>query len=904
VNLPSFDRFFIDATGHRPFDYQRVLAGGDFGKACESHIINIPTGLGKTAAVALAWLWNRVELQRADWPRRLVYCLPMRTLVEQTAKNAGEWLKKHHSFETVGLHILMGGEETEDWDIHPERPAILIGTQDMLLSRALNRGYGMSRYRWPMHFGLLNNGCLWVLDETQLMGPGLATACQLEMFRRHEGRVSTAGVSSYPDGAPVTWYASATADPSHLKTRDWRGIDRPANFVVGIGETDERATTGTVAERRLATKSLEIRKDWNFGNKQKAPASERIDEIVDRHRRMTDAVAAAPAKVPRRTLVICNTVDRAVAVHEGISVKLAGDTEVDLMLMHSRFRPNERKQQADRLENPDIEKHRCGQIIVATQVVEAGVDLSSAILWTEIAPLACLVQRFGRLNRGGEFGFDRATPCGFQAQAIVVGIDAPDPASMALKNKGEKETAEKAAKKKYLPYDKAKCAAAWTTLDSLTGDASPAALEGVKDAVNDSIDRCPYSLQRHELLDFFDTDANLSLGFTDVSPFVRGIDNETDIYIAWREWPGSDKGDRPDFYADFQREELCPVSIGKVRDARALLSKGWIWRGKDSGWTSVEGLDVVPGMTILLPATAGGYNRDSGWTGREEDKPVASAYKPDDAPSNEDMLATLNNGWQSIAQHTNDVTVDWESIIGALGTSIFTQEEKATALTATHWHDLGKNHSSWQCAARRALTDALIRMPEEACPIAKFSLSESPRLKNDDGTPRFTGYALKKELRTLRQSFKPGLAHEVASALAFRQSEQDARGMGVQRSIESLLAEYLIMSHHGRVRKVLRDEIPRNPNDEKEAETVRGIANGDALPPVTIAGQELRCDSLSVDCRRMGRDGYGNESYTRGVLRLLDHYGPFRLAFFEALFRAADIRASVRAGKSNQRTQA
>lgn len=48
----------------------------------------------------------------------------------------------------------MGGEETDlDWDVWPEKPAILIGTQDMLLSRALNRGYGMNRYRWPMHFG-------------------------------------------------------------------------------------------------------------------------------------------------------------------------------------------------------------------------------------------------------------------------------------------------------------------------------------------------------------------------------------------------------------------------------------------------------------------------------------------------------------------------------------------------------------------------------------------------------------------------------------------------------------------------------------------------------------------------------------------------------------------------------
>ena len=87
----TFEQLFKAATGHAPYDYQRRLAEGDGGglRLCQSQLINIPTGLGKTAAVVLAWLWNRVlptlnpqpsTLNSPQWPRRLVYCLPMRTL--------------------------------------------------------------------------------------------------------------------------------------------------------------------------------------------------------------------------------------------------------------------------------------------------------------------------------------------------------------------------------------------------------------------------------------------------------------------------------------------------------------------------------------------------------------------------------------------------------------------------------------------------------------------------------------------------------------------------------------------------------------------------------------------------------------------------------------------------------
>jgi CRISPR-associated endonuclease/helicase Cas3 len=107
----TFGQFFETATGYTPYDYQRRLAG-DAGqpRPCESQLINVPTGLGKTAAVVLAWLWNRLapslnsqpstlrssvhppqccyggratedgSTLNQSWPRCLVYCLLMRTL--------------------------------------------------------------------------------------------------------------------------------------------------------------------------------------------------------------------------------------------------------------------------------------------------------------------------------------------------------------------------------------------------------------------------------------------------------------------------------------------------------------------------------------------------------------------------------------------------------------------------------------------------------------------------------------------------------------------------------------------------------------------------------------------------------------------------------------------------------
>jgi len=91
----------------------------------------------------------------------------MRTLVEQTYAEVG-WLQEAKLSGKVELHLLMGGAISDRWDAYrgqysnwhprPVEPSLESGLQHE------------SRYRWPIHFALLNNDCLWVMDEVQLMG--------------------------------------------------------------------------------------------------------------------------------------------------------------------------------------------------------------------------------------------------------------------------------------------------------------------------------------------------------------------------------------------------------------------------------------------------------------------------------------------------------------------------------------------------------------------------------------------------------------------------------------------------------------------------------------------------------------------------------------------------------------
>lgn len=803
--MPTFDEFFRDGTGHEPYPYQRALGTeGDL-----PSMLAVPTGLGKTAAVLMAWLWRRrfaAAKERERTPRRLVYCLPMRTLVEQTDRVAREVLSRleargHLGRGEVDVDVLLGGAADDGWAARPEHDGIIVGTQDMLLSRALNRGYGMSRYLWPIHFGWLNSDALWVMDETQLMGVGLTTSVQLQGLREKLGTT-----------APVrTLWMSATLEDSALATVDHAAPAATARVSLTAAEQE----LPLVAQRVRARKLL-ARMPLPLDKKGGAYASAVAKAVLERHQEGT------------LTLVVMNRVERARQVYEALAVLGRG---APLALLHSRFRPGDRQQPMAVLLGAG------DRIVVSTQVVEAGVDVSARTLVTEIAPWASLVQRFGRCNRGGEFE---------AADVVVIDPEVADP-------------------KLHLPYSEAAIIEGGELLGQAGEDVGPASVSRFVARPSEDVVAV---LRRRDLVDLFDTTPDLAGNDLDVSRFIRESDDH-DVEVYWRAFDEKPTDDD----AVPAREEICRVSVWSLK---AFLEKkgtrAFRWSAYDGEWQALRKQEPPrPGQRILLPIDAGGYSATLGWTGEPKDLPPPLTVAPANGLETlDDEHRSFIGRWLSLKTHSSDVRRHVDALLHGLGSLAETLPRDAL-LDAGLWHDLGKAHPAFQ--------EAIGRPSDDLSPQAK-----SPH----GGRPRYRVPLAPTAGGVVRYQERPGFRHELASALAWLTHQPD-------HAARDLVA-YLIAAHHGKVRLSIRALPNENEPDETGRRFARGVWEGDLLPSAELSDQ-LRVPEtpLSLCLMELGR-GESGPSWTERVLGLRELYGPFRLAYFEGLVRIADWRASAGEG--------
>ncbi len=872
--MNAYEEWFKKVTGLAPYSWQASLAAE---AANVDRVLRVPTGFGKTAGAALAWLFHRCVRKDDVWPRRLVFCLPMRVLVEQTEQALAGWIRA--AGLDVPVHVLLGGREAARWLDELDTPAILVGTQDMLLSRALNRGYASARALWPMELGALHSDALWVTDEVQLMDVGLATTTQLAAFRRAD---LAAGRPSFRPA--VTWWMSATLQASWLESVDFK------SSVSTLPRT-------SIARAERKDGLWQVRK--SLQTRQNVGTPEEIAKLVAQEHRAGEL-----------SLLILNTVDRANRVASVLAkaFKSKKSKLPDVRIVHSRFRGQERRgwsflsRDANKAENLPSE----GRVIVATQVVEAGVDISASLLVTDLAPWSSLVQRFGRCARYvGESGraFVVSTPPAKEADAR--------------------------------PYARLALVGAAHALDALMAGPKDVAPKTLEDFEEDLAEREPAKLaelypyepasvlRRPDFDELFDTSADLSGADLDVGRYIRSGDDR-DVSAFWRVVEG-----KPGTLRDTpwpSRDELCPVPVGEMR---SFLDKGkkdgFILDYLKSEWRKLRPGDaVVPGMTVLLSSGAGGYTEASGWDGttKLDVAPVGTGV-PDprdlmieaSLANDEDALA-LAEGYKTIRLHGHETRLEVERLAAAFG--LPTRLADLLSLAA-RWHDAGKAHPAFQNAisvtARassvpfgkrndlaKAPSAAFRRPPYPDRPGFRHELAstlllfEVLRRRNPDHAALLGPH---RELLELLGANAPELA--VSERLEAHPLAEELNSLD---AAEIDLVAYLVCAHHGKV----RGRLASTPQDiEAGIGAIHGIVDetsvagcADEVPSFALAGPgggglavELPPLPMSLSLAALGVGTRYGASWTDRCQRLLQAYGPFSLAFLETVLRLADWRASA-----------
>ena len=442
--MMDFSTFFKAIHSQAPFPWQATLAGRVLAEGRWPKLIDLPTASGKTACIDIAVWAMACEATKPPaerrMPRRVWFVVDRRIVVDEAARRAEtiqKALRENDELAEVrralldlrgvrddgGLPLavarLRGGgtapanesdemrtdrlrveAHNESWQTVPTQPAVLLSTVDQLGSRLLFRGYGMSSGMWPIHAALAGNDSLILLDEAHIAEPLRQT---LGWVARHRRTAEQA--------IPTPWHvAFMTATPGEPDEGDeWPVFPSPA-------ERADALRHDLLDQRRDASKRATLL--TIPGDKRDEKALSEL--VVERVRELLDAGR-------RRVAVMLNRVDSATSVSEALAEKFKKDEDKPAIdLLTGRMRPIDRAEIVGQLDaeygtgRDRANDAASRRVLVTTQCLEVGADFDFDGLVTECASLDALRQRFGRLDRLGEFGQT-------EAAVITVAADAADP---------------------------------------------------------------------------------------------------------------------------------------------------------------------------------------------------------------------------------------------------------------------------------------------------------------------------------------------------------------------------------------------------------------------------------------------------------------------------------------------
>ncbi len=326
-------------------------------------ILQAPTGAGKTQAALYPFLTACDDAPDNPWrgrlPTRCIYSVPMRVLAKQFTYAYRKTIKEYNLKYRLELtSAIQTGEQPEDPQLTRN---LIFATIDQTLSSYLLAPYSLGRRQANLNAGAVMSSYL-VFDEFHLYDPVSTLPTTIHMLQALNG---------------VTPFVLMTATFSEMLLCELADL---LGAVIVPGNTEERNALDKLSSQ------------------QKERSYKIVDEVLS-----ADVILNAHK---HRSLVICNTVERARQLHHRL--RALASPEAEVLLLHSQFLADDRNRVEDRIRElfgKEADRKVGSAIVVSTQAIEVGVDMSCQALHTELAPANAIIQRAGRCVRyQGEVG--------------------------------------------------------------------------------------------------------------------------------------------------------------------------------------------------------------------------------------------------------------------------------------------------------------------------------------------------------------------------------------------------------------------------------------------------------------------------------------------------------------------
>jgi len=373
--IPYFkenDFEYLDLVIPKKYSHQRVL-----NKSTEDCILVAPTGSGKTEA---ALLWIR-SCMKEHGVGRVFFNLPFRSSINYM------FIRIVQSFFKHNYNIYLDNEESSFFSARQNLFNVMHSTYRSFLNNILDHDLAgnVANIRDLVSY-------LWCPFMVQTPFQLLKYFYKVKFYEK--GLISLYG--SYLVFDEIHAY-QPTIFVQILQVLKWLKLNFKVHILIMTATLPSayiKKIQDVIGIKNLVrVKNREVPKKFRVRHKLNIlPGS-----IEDHFSKILESYDAN-----KSVLVIVNTVDKAIRLGSKL-LKDSGINSDDVLIFHSRFTKHDRNNIESKLQN-NCYKKVGGFILIATQVVEVSLDINFEVLYTEMAPLDCLLQRFGRTNRDGSYG--------------------------------------------------------------------------------------------------------------------------------------------------------------------------------------------------------------------------------------------------------------------------------------------------------------------------------------------------------------------------------------------------------------------------------------------------------------------------------------------------------------------